>query len=83
MKVGSLSSAANTSLHAINEISREVEKVAEHVAAGISLDGHNNGADPIGQLARLPMLRQQMGANINVFSTVESLFSDLGSLSRR
>ncbi len=83
MAVHSLTSAAHHALAGIDDAVRQVEEVAQHVAAGISTEPESSAVDPLSQLARLPGLKNQVAASARVVSATEEMFEALGSLLRK
>ena len=83
MAVHSLSSAAQHALAGIDDAVRQVDEVAHRVAAGVSSAPESSEVDSLGQLARLPGLKNQVAANARVISTTEQMFDALGSLLRK
>jgi hypothetical protein len=84
MHIGSLTSAAHTSLHALGEIYRGVEEVAHAVATPVQAEpGRGSLISQFEQLARLVELRQHARANMRVFSSAEELMSELAWLPRK
>ncbi|GAB4155270.1 MAG: hypothetical protein Tsb009_32040 [Planctomycetaceae bacterium] len=83
MKIGSLSSAARNALSGIDDVFRQVDDVANQVAAGIKHDNGESSADVSRALTKLPALKQQAAANAKVFDTAENLMSVLASKPRR
>jgi hypothetical protein len=83
MAISSVTSAMNTALSSINRVSQRVEEIASHVAAGVEsetgVESHliNSG------ILDLPLLKQQVVANVKVFETAESLLSTLMIKQRR
>lgn len=82
MQVLSLSSAAHTALNGLGQVVRQVEEVAEKVAAGRVDEPGTSFAGNLDDIARLSELRLQARADAEVFSTVEQLFAELSSMPR-
>ena len=82
MSIAALSSAAQSSLIGLSNVSREVEEVAADVARGISSEPDSSFSQSLDAIRRLPELRQQALANVSLFSAVEDLFAEMASLPR-
>lgn len=76
----SLSSASQTALDAIRTVTREVQQVAHNVNAAVT----NEPGEPISEIAteiaRLPVLKNRLAANVRVVNAIEDAFDELGSL---
>ncbi len=83
MKIGSLTSAAQTALNGLGNVISQVERVAEHVAAGIADDPGESFSSGLSEVAKLPLLNHQARANAKVFNTAEELLGDLARMPRR
>ncbi len=83
MKVSSLSSAAQTSLNALQKTTEKVADVAENVNKAVINDPNSTQVDPNREIARLSSLKTDALAQLSVFETVEELFAELASLPRR
>lgn len=83
MQIGSLTSAARTALSAVDNAFRQVDDVANRVAAGIQTDFESSTPEFSAALAELPVLKNHVGANMKVLDTAETLLNELASLPRR
>jgi hypothetical protein len=76
----SLSSASHTALDAIRTVTREAQQVAHNVNAAVTNEPGEPVSEIASQIARLPVLKNHLAANVRVVNSIEDLFDELGSL---
>ena len=76
----SLSSASHTALDAIRTVTREAQLVAHNVNAAVTNEPGEPVSEIASQIARLPVLKNHLAANVRVVNSIEDLFDELGSL---
>lgn len=76
----SLSSASQTALDAIRTVTRETQQVAHNVNAAVTNESGEPVSEIASEIARLPVLKNRLAANVRVINSIDDLFDELGSL---
>ena len=76
----SLSSASHTAIDAIRTVTLEAQQVAHNVNAAVTNEPGEPVSEIASEIARLPVLKNRLAANVRVVESIENLFDELGSL---